>query len=61
MSVHAADNAFSKWKEYNEMIAVGGWEGRNEKSGPYLRFRDGKWVHDMTPGTGGTMGNSTSL
>ena len=56
VSVHAADNSFPKWKEYNEMIGVGGWEGRNEKSGPYLRLRDGKWVHDMTPGVGGSHG-----
>src|SRR5687767_11256172 len=28
VSVHAADNSFPKWKEYNEMIGVGGWEGR---------------------------------
>jgi type 1 glutamine amidotransferase len=56
VSVHAADNAFPNWPEYNQMIAVGGWEGRNEKSGPYLRFRDGKWVKDMTPGVGGSHG-----
>jgi type 1 glutamine amidotransferase len=56
VSVHAADNSFPKWKEYNEMIGVGGWEGRNEKSGPYLRLRDGKWTHDPTPGTGGHHG-----
>lgn len=56
VSVHAADNAFPKWKEYNEMIGIGGWEGRNEKSGPYLRLRDGKWVHDTTPGVGGSHG-----
>jgi uncharacterized protein len=56
VSVHAADNSFPDWKEYNEMIAIGGWEGRNQKSGPYLRLRDGKWVHDMTPGMGGHHG-----
>jgi uncharacterized protein len=56
VSVHAADNSFPKWKEYNEMIGVGGWEGRNEKSGPYLRLRDGKWIHDVTPGVGGSHG-----
>ena len=56
VSVHAADNSFPKWTEYNEMIAVGGWEGRNEKSGPYLRLRDGKWVYDTTPGVGGHHG-----
>ena len=56
VSVHAADNSFPKWKEYNEMIGVGGWEGRNEKSGPYLRWRDGKWIQDTTPGVGGSHG-----
>jgi type 1 glutamine amidotransferase len=54
--VHAADNAFPKWKEYNEMIGLGGWGDRNEKSGPYLRLRDGKWTQDSTPGRGGSHG-----
>jgi type 1 glutamine amidotransferase len=56
VSVHAADNSFPQWKEYNEMIGIGGWEGRNEKSGPYLRLRDGKWIHDTAPGVGGHHG-----
>jgi type 1 glutamine amidotransferase len=56
VSVHAADNSFPQWLEYNQMIAVGGWEGRNEKSGPYLRLRDGKWVQDKSPGVGGSHG-----
>jgi type 1 glutamine amidotransferase len=53
---HAADNAFPDWPAYNEMIAVGGWGGRNEKSGPYLYWQDGQVVRDMTPGPGGTHG-----
>ena len=53
---HAADNAFPKWKEWNEMIALGGWGGRNEKSGPMVRYRDGKVVLDNSPGAGGTHG-----
>jgi len=56
VSVHAADNAFPQWKEYNEMIGLGGWGDRNEKSGPYLRLRDGKWTQDSTPGRGGSHG-----
>lgn len=56
VSVHAADNAFPEWKEYNEMIGVGGWGDRNEKHGPYLRLRDGKWVPDTSPGRGGSHG-----
>jgi len=53
---HAANNAFPKWKEWNEMIAIGGWGGRNEKSGPMVRYRDGKVVFDNSPGPGGTHG-----
>ena len=44
--IHAADNAFSDWPEYNEMIGLGGWGGRNEKSGPYIRFKDGRFVRE---------------
>jgi type 1 glutamine amidotransferase len=54
--VHAADNAFPQWKAYNEMIGLGGWGGRNEKSGPYLRLRDGQFIRDPSPGGGGSHG-----
>ena len=54
--VHAADNAFPQWKAYNEMIGLGGWGGRNEKSGPYLRLREGQFVRDASPGGGGSHG-----
>ena len=56
VSVHAADNSFPEWPEYNEMIGLGGWGDRNEKSGPYLRLRDGKFVPDTAPGRGGSHG-----
>jgi type 1 glutamine amidotransferase len=54
--IHAADNSFGKWAEYNKMIGLGGWGGRNEKSGPMIRWRDGKIVRDTSPGRGGTHG-----
>lgn len=53
---HAADNAFSKWPEYNKIIALGGWENRTEKDGPYVYLKDGELVKDMTPGPGGSHG-----
>lgn len=56
VSVHAANNSFPEWKGYNRMIGVGGWGGRSELSGPYLRLRDGKWVHDTSEGRGGSHG-----
>ncbi len=55
--VHAADNAFPQWTEYNEMIGVGGWGGRNEKSGPYVRWREGKFDRDTQAGRGGSHGS----
>jgi len=56
--VHAADNSFPKWKAYNEMIGLGGWGGRNEKSGPYVYYKDDKLVRDTSPGRGGGHGRS---
>ncbi len=57
VSVHAANNSFPEWKDYNEMIGVGGWGGRNEKSGSYVRYADGKIIRDSSPGTGGSHGS----
>ena len=56
VSYHAANNAFPDWPEYNEMIGIGGWGGRNEKSGPYLRLRATGWIKDPTAGPGGGHG-----
>lgn len=53
---HAADNAFSQWEDYNRICALGGWEGRNEKAGPYVYWSDGKLVKDSSPGVGGSHG-----
>ncbi|WP_235952066.1 ThuA domain-containing protein [Crateriforma spongiae] len=55
--VHAADNSFGNWLEFNRMIGLGGWDGRNEKSGPYVYVNEqGEVVRDMTPGGGGSHG-----
>ncbi len=56
--VHAADNAFPEWEAYNLMIGIGGWEGRDERSGPYLYFDENKkeFIKDITKGKGGSHG-----
>ncbi len=55
--VHAANNSFGNWQEYNEIIGLGGWGGRNEKSGPYVYLdASGKLVRDDSPGGGGHHG-----
>jgi len=56
VSVHAADNAFPRWKEYNLMIGVGGWRNRNEKAGAHFYYQDGKLVADTAAGNAGSHG-----
>ena len=56
VSVHAADNAFPKWRAYNLMIGIGGWRGRDEKSGPLWYWKDGRVVSDSSPGSAGSHG-----
>jgi uncharacterized protein len=38
--VHAADNAWGDWDEYNKMIGVGAWGGRDSITGPYVYYND---------------------
>jgi len=55
--VHAADNSWGNWVEFNKMIGLGGWGGRNEKSGPYVYYdADGKIVRDDSKGKCGSHG-----
>lgn len=57
VSVHAADNSFGDWEEYNRMIGLGGWGGRNEKSGPLVYYsNEGKLIRENVPGKGGKHG-----
>ncbi|MEM6689009.1 MAG: ThuA domain-containing protein [Planctomycetota bacterium] len=57
VSIHAANNCWPSWVEYNKMTGLGGWGGRNENSGPYLYFNsDGELVRDTSKGRGGAHG-----
>ncbi len=57
VSVHAANNAFTNWPAYNRMIGLGGWYGRDEKSGPYVYLdAQEQLVRDESPGPGGGHG-----
>lgn len=61
VTVHAADNSFPQWDAYNRMIGLGGWNGRNQKSGPYVRWKEDqqKITRDLSPGSGGQHGKRT--
>jgi type 1 glutamine amidotransferase len=55
--VHAANNSWANWPEFNKMIGLGGWGGRNQKSGPYVYYdANGKVVRDDGPGGCGSHG-----
>ncbi|MBF0197558.1 MAG: ThuA domain-containing protein [Planctomycetes bacterium] len=57
VSVHSADNSFAKWKEYNRMIGLAGWGGRNSKSGPYVYYtNEGELKYDHSDGGCGVHG-----
>lgn len=56
VSVHASDNAFGGWQQFNEMTGIGGWRGRNEKSGPHWFYKDGKLSSDDSAGRAGSHG-----
>jgi len=59
--VHAANNAFGDWQQYNEIIGLGGWGGRNEKSGPYVYYKQGELVRDTSQGRGGNHGKQLAF
>lgn len=57
VSVHAANNSFGDWPEYNRMIGLGGWGGRNEESGPHVFYSNaGELIREQVPGKSGVHG-----
>ncbi len=54
--VHASIIPFTDWPAFNEMTGLGAWGERNEKDGPYVYWKHGRWVYDYTPGSSGYHG-----
>jgi type 1 glutamine amidotransferase len=58
VTIHAADNSFPHWPEFNDMIGIGGWgmtptggvNARKPTDGLKIRWRDGHAVTEDTPG-----------
>lgn len=48
--VHAANNAWGDWDEYNKMIGVGAWGGRDGSSGPFVYYNDDGELVKQTEG-----------
>ena len=56
VSIHAADNSFPNWKEYNRMIGIGGWGGRENRDNYLYTDENGKVIIDDSDGPGGGHG-----
>ena len=55
--IHAANNAWGEWDEFNKMIGLGAWGGRDEKTGPYVYYNDaGELIKDTSEGVCGSHG-----
>ena len=54
---HAADNAFPEWEEYSRIIGLRFGGNRDEKSGPYVFWKNGEFLRDKSPGIGGYHGD----
>lgn len=55
--IHSADNAWGDWEEYNKMIGLGAWGGRDEKSGPYVYYdANGELIKNTSEGVCGSHG-----
>ena len=59
--VHAANNAFSMWPEYNEMIGLGGWVAGLRRAAPMSISRTTSLSLTGPPGAEVAMVLSTSL
>lgn len=55
--IHAANNSWGDWDEYNKMIGLGGWGGRSTETGPYVYYNDdNQLVRDPSEGGCGSHG-----
>ncbi|MCA0931358.1 ThuA domain-containing protein [Lutimonas saemankumensis] len=55
--VHAANNSWGQWVEFNKMIGLGAWGGRDSSAGPYAYYNDHNEVEiDSTEGFAGSHG-----
>lgn len=55
--VHAANNAWGDWDEYNKMIGLGAWGGRDSTTGPYVYYNNaGELEKDPSAGFCGSHG-----
>jgi len=53
---HGSSGSFPDWKEYNEIIGLGGGQSRNEKNGPFVYYLHNELTIDTASGNAGSHG-----
>jgi type 1 glutamine amidotransferase len=51
--IHSSVVPMDDWAEYNKIIGLGAWNGRDEKFGPYVYWKNDRFVYDYSPGWAG--------
>ena len=54
--LHSSIIPMEDWSAYNEMTGLGAWNGRDERWGPFVYWKDGQYVYDYSPGYAGYHG-----
>ena len=54
--LHSSIIPMEDWPAYNEMTGLGAWNGRDERWGPFVYWKDGQYVYDYSPGYAGYHG-----
>lgn len=54
--IHSSIIPMENWPAYNLMTGLGAWNGRDERWGPFVYWKDGRYVYDYTPGYAGYHG-----
>ncbi len=54
--LHSSIIPHEDWPAWNMMTGLGAWNGRDEKWGPMLYLKDGKYIYDYSPGWAGYHG-----
>ncbi len=50
---HHSCQLFPEWRDFNDIMGLGGWGNRTEIAGPRLHWHDGTILHDESPGAAG--------
>lgn len=51
--IHSSIVPMADWPEYNKMTGLGAWDGRDEKAGPFVYWKNDRFVYDYSPGEAG--------